>query len=155
MTSGRPKPRQKPEARSRRRELIARYGRVKDWDISLYVHGESRHGMRERTSMQVLEVRGDLDEAVKKVQSFRLTVFAKNEPEVGTAEIPSVGSVISMRQELGAAIELAAAEFQLAVAMAAAGRLRSVHLCFQEPRYGSALIASCSFSSRHAEEEEG
>jgi hypothetical protein len=103
--------------------------------------------------MLLLELRGVLSEPVKKVSSFTVTVFAEAEPAVGAAEIPSVGSVLSMRGSLDAVVQLADREFQFVVAMVTTGRLASVHFCFQEPRYGSALIASCSFDTRKPDED--
>lgn len=150
----RPKANQKPKARSKRRDLISRSGLVHSWDTSVYVRAESKHGVRERTHMLVLELRGELPDPVKKVSSFKLTVFAEAESAVGAAEIPSVGSIIAMRGTMDAVVKLADREFQLVAVMAAAGRLRSVHLSFQEPKYGSALITSCSFSSQDSDEDE-
>lgn len=153
MSSPRPNSSRKPKSRSKRRELMSRTGVVHGWDASVFVRAESQHGVRERKPMLVLELRGELSEPVKKVTSFKLTVFAEAEPAVGAAEIPSVGSVLSMRGSLDAVVQLADREFQLAMAMATAGRLASVHLHFQEPRYGSALIASCSFDTQTPDEE--
>ena len=153
MASPRPNSSRKPKARSKRRELMSRTGVVHGWDASVFVRAESQHGARERKPMLVMELRGELSEPVKKVSSFMLTVFAEAEPAVGAAEIPSVGSIISMRGSLDAVVQLADREFQIAVAIAAAGRLASGHLCFQEPRYGSALIVSCSFDTRESDEE--
>lgn len=153
MSLPHPKASRNPKARSKRRELMLRSGLVHGWDASVFVLAESRHGVRERKPMLVLEVRGEFPEPVKKLSSFKLTVFAEAEPAVGAAEIPSVGSIIAMRGSIDAVVQLADREFQLVMAMATAGRLRSVDLSFQEPRYGSALIASCSFSSRDPDEE--
>lgn len=56
-----------------------------------------------------------------------------------------------MKGSLDAVVELADREFQLLCGIATAGRLTAVDLCFQEPRYGTALVASCSFSTREPE----
>lgn len=143
----------KPKARRSRRAVISRSGLVDGWEGSVFVHAEVKHGSRERSSMRVLEVRGDLEAPVKTVRAFKLTVFPESAPTVGAAEIPSVGSVISMRGCLDAVVTLSDSEFQLVTAMLAAGRLARVHLSFQEPKYGSGLIVSCSFSSRTSDEE--
>lgn len=148
MSSPRPKAIRKPKARNKRRELISRSGLVHSWDASAFVLAESRHGVRERNPMLVLELRGVLPDPVKKVSLFKLTVFATAELTVGAGEIPSVGSIIAMRETMDAVVQLSDREFQLVAAMATAGRLRSVHLSFQEPKYGSGLIASCSFDTR-------
>lgn len=153
MASPRPNNSRKPTARSKRRELMSRAGVVHGWDASVFVRAESQHGAPERKPMLVLELRGELSEPVKKVGSFKVRVFAEAQPAVGASEIPSVGSVLSMEGSLDAVVQLADREFQLVAAMATAGRLTLVHLCFQEPRYGSALIASCSFDTREPDEQ--
>jgi len=132
---------------------MSRSGLVHGWDASVYVSAEKEHGSRVRQPMLVLTLQGELDAPVKKVGSFKLTVFSDAEPVVGASEIPSIGSVISMSGSMDAVVKLADREFHLVAAMATTGRLRSVHLSFQEPRYGSALIASCSFDTREPEEE--
>lgn len=131
---------------------MLRTGLVRAWDASVFVHAEARHGVRERKPMLCLEIRGDLSEPVKKINSFRLTVFAHYQPAAGAAEIPSIGSIISMKGSLEAVVELADREFQLLTEIATAGRLIAVDLSFQEPRYGTGLIASCSFSTREPDD---
>jgi hypothetical protein len=79
---------------------------VNGWECSVFVHAEVKHGAAERASMRVREVRGYLDAPVKTVRAFKLTVFPESEPTVGAAEIPSVGSVVSMRECLNAVVIL-------------------------------------------------
>jgi hypothetical protein len=70
----------KPKARSTRRALVLRNGLVQGWDASVFVSAETEHGSRERKPMLVLTLQGELDEPVKKVSPFKLTVFAEAEP---------------------------------------------------------------------------
>ena len=130
MSSPRLNSGRKPKVRSKRRQLMSRTGLVHGWDASVSISAESQHGARERKTMLLLELRGVLSEPVKKVSSFTVTVFAEAEPAVGAAEIPSVGSVLSMRGSLDAVVQLADREFQFVVAMVTTGRLASVHFCF-------------------------
>lgn len=148
MPATTPRATRRPKTRTKRRELVSRSGLIREWNASIFVLADAHHGNRERKSTRCLEFRGALTKPMKSVGEFMLTVFAKTEPTVGNAEIPSVGSIISMRQTLDAVIPLADGEFQLLASMAAAGRAASVHMSFQEPRYGSALIASCTFSTQ-------
>ena len=143
----------RPKSHTKPRPLVSRSGLIREWNASVFVLAESRHGSRERKSTRCLEFRGTLTKPVKSVSEFMLTLFVETDPRVGSAEIPSVGSIISMRQILDAVIPLAEGEFQLLVSMAAAGRATSVHMSFQEPRYSSALIASCTFSSQPPDDE--
>ncbi|MBU0589177.1 MAG: hypothetical protein KJ852_16530 [Gammaproteobacteria bacterium] len=142
-----------PKARAKPRELVSRSGLIREWNVSVFVIADVHHGNRKRKSTRCLEFCGALTKPVKSVSEFMLTVFAETEPPVGKAGIPSIGSIISMRQTLDAVLPLAEGEFQLLAMMAAAGKANSVHMSFQEPRYGSALIASCSFSSQPPDDE--
>lgn len=148
-----PRATRKPKARAKPRELLSRSGLIREWNASVFVIADFHHGSRERKSTLCMEFRGALTKPVKSVSEFMLTVFAETEPTVGKAEIPSVGSIISMTQTLDAVVPLAQGEFQLLSTMAGAGKATSVHISFQEPRYGSALIASCTFSSQPPDDE--
>lgn len=99
-----------------------------------------------------LKVYGTLTEPVNAVTDFDFQLTGSASPQVGRSEIPSVGAIIGMRQALQAGIELPIEQFNALVAMACAGRLKSCHLSFQTPRYGSALISSISFSTALPEE---
>lgn len=140
------------KTQGKRRALMSRSGLIRSWDASLHLHAESQRGVRGRASMLVLELRGEFPDPVKKVSDFILTVFGKSELAPEVAAIPSIGSIISMRGSMQAVVELEDREFQLVMAMATTGKLTAVHLSFQEPRYGSGLIESCSFSSRTLDE---
>lgn len=153
MPASAPRATRKPKARAKPRELVSRSGLIREWNASVFVIADAHHGDRQRKSTRCLEFRGALTKPVKGICEFMVTVFAEMEPTVGRAEIPSVGSIISMRQTLDAVLPLAEGEFQLLAMMAAAGKANSVHVSFQEPRYGSALIASCSFSSKSPDDE--
>jgi len=142
-----------PKARTKLRELVSRSGLIREWNASVFVIADVHHGSRERKSTLCMEFRGALTKPVKSVSEFMLIVFAETEPTVGKADIPSVGSIISIRQTLDAVVPLAKGEFQLLATMAAAGKATSVHMSFQEPKYGSALIASCTFSSQLPDDE--
>ena len=137
----------------KKRDILSRFGTVTSWDLSVFVYSEKRSATAERQALISLVLKGTLVEPVRNTTAFGLTVFPCADPELGNAEIPSVGSIIAMKPVLNAVVQLAYEEFQVVMALATAGRLVSVRLSFQEPRYGSALIASCSFSSQPPEEE--
>ena len=137
----------------RGRQLIARSGTVTGWEAGLYLHADGGRGSRERKAMLTLDVYGNLREPVGNVSAFKITLFAEADPTPGQAEIPSVGSIIAVKPTLDLVITLADREVNLLTAMAAAGRLKHVDLCFQEPRYRSALVASCSFHTKVPDDE--
>jgi hypothetical protein len=135
------------------RELIARSGTVTGWEAGLYLHADGRREGRERKAMLALDVYGNLQEPVRNVSAFKITLFSEPDPTPGKAEIPSVGSIIAVKPTLDLVVTLADRELSLLTAMAAAGRLKHVDMCFQEPKYGTALVASCSFHTKVPDDE--
>lgn len=135
------------------RELIARSGTVTGWEAGLFLHAEGGRENRERRAMLTLDVYGNLQEPVRNVSAFKITLFSDPDPTPGLAEIPSVGSIIAVKPTLDLVVTLADRELNLLTAMAVAGRLKHVDVCFQEPRYGSALVASCSFHTKVPDDE--
>lgn len=133
------------------RELISRSGAVTGWEAGLYLHAEGRREDRERKAMLALDVYGNLKEPVRNVNAFKITLFSASDPTPGKAEIPSVGSIIAVKPTLDLVVTLADRELSLLTAMAAAGRLKHVDICFQEPKYGTALVASCEFQTKAPE----
>lgn len=143
----------KPKTRAKPRGVVSRWVLIREWEASIFVLAEARHGVRKRESMWCLRFLGNLTKPVKGISEFRLTVFAEADLPIGKAEVPSIGSIISMKQTLDAVVPLSHAEFQLLASMATAGKVASVHMSFQEPRYGSALIASCTISTQPPDDE--
>ena len=137
----------------KKREISHHNGTVSSWDASLFVYIDKRGGETTRQTLLSLQLKGEFLAPVKNITGFQLTAFPYKTPSVGNAEMPSVGSIIATKPLIDAVVTLSEQEFQVLFALATSGRLASLHLSFQEPRYGSALIASCSFSSQPPEEE--
>lgn len=139
----------KPASKSRKtpkRAIISRVGVVSDWGGYLYVRAERSKAGEQRQTMSSFELRGTLKEAVKGIVEFELRIDASEDKlGVGRAEIACVGVFSSLKPALAGSVYLTGREFDLVVALAVGGRLREVSLEFQEPRYGSALIASVGF----------
>jgi hypothetical protein len=136
------------------RPALSRYGLVAGWDMSFFLRalgGKAVEG-RALDGTTYLKVYGTLTEAVNAVSDFDFQLTGSASPQIGRSEIPSVGAIIGMRQAMQAGVELPLDQFNAVVAMACAGRLKSCHLSFQTPRYGSALISSISFSTSSPEE---
>ena len=112
------------------RELIARAGTVTDCEAGLYLHAEGGREDRGRRAMLALDVYENLQEPVRNVSAFKITLFSEPDPTPGQAEIPSVGSIISVKPTLDLVVTLADRELSLLMAMAAAGRLKHVDICF-------------------------
>lgn len=138
-----------PVRKRPKRDLLSRIGVVSDWGGHLFVYADRRRGEQEaRQTLLSLELRGVFKEAVKGVTDFELGVVPSDkELGVGNAEIACVGVFSSAKPSLRGSVYLSSREFDLIVALAAAGKLAEISVNFQEPRYGSALIASVSFSS--------
>ncbi|MGJ7498330.1 hypothetical protein ACSFA8_25150 [Variovorax sp. RT4R15] len=137
-----------------RREIMAREGVIDDWDLSLYAISQGGKVIedRRREEQIYMSIRGTLTEAVNGVLAFDFQITGSTSPTAGRAEIPCVGSIIGMKPKLQAGIELSLRQFDTLLSIARAGRLKSCHFSFQAPRYGSALVASASFSTSPPEE---
>ena len=142
------KPRAKtPARRARTRGMISRTGLVSDWGGSLFILAERHKGSETRRCLASLDLRGSLKEAVKGVTDYELTLSpSDDDPGVGKAEIASLGCFIATKPVLRGIVSLSRLEFDLVIALAVGGKLRQIAMYFQEPRYGSALIASFSVS---------
>lgn len=134
-------------------ELLARSGTVADWGGHVSIHGDRRAGEGCRTTLMSLDIRGEFTTPVKGVAAFRLRVTPEISPSSGNAEIPAVGVWTSAKPALEGSVYLSDREFDLVRTMAAAGKLASIYVSFQQPHYGSSLIASVSFSSDPPEAE--
>jgi len=137
-----------------RREILSREGVIEGWDLSLYAIAQGGKAVEERRREEqiYLTVRGTLVEAVSGVVEFDFQITGTDSPMAGRAEIPCVGSVIAVRPKLQAGVELSLRQFDTLLSVARAGHLKSCHFSFQTPRYGSALIASVSFSTSQPED---
>jgi len=142
-----------PTKSKRKRELLARSGAVVDWGGHIFIHGDRRAGEGCRTTLMSIDIRGQFTTPVKGVAAFRLRVTPEVNPSSGNAEIPAVGVWTSAKPALDGGVYLSDREFDLVRTMAAAGKLASIYVSFQEPHYGSSLIASVSFSSDPPEAE--
>jgi hypothetical protein len=141
----------KPATKQKKRELLPREARVVGWTVDVHARGEGSKTARRRESSQYLIIEGELTEALGGVTSFLLQLWPDPDAGVGTREIASVGSVIQVKPKIQVAASLTPAEFHRVFLLASSGNLRSVYMAVQEPRYGRALIASMSFSSREPE----
>lgn len=137
----------------KQREVSLHNVTVSSWDASLFVYVEKLSGKTTRQTLQSLQLKGKLLAPIKNNTGFQLTAFQDKTPSVGNAEIPCVGSIIATKPLIDAVVTLSEQEFQVLLSLATSGRLASVHLSFQEPRYGTALIASISFSSQPPEDQ--
>jgi len=93
-------------------------------------------------------MRGRFSEALNGVSDFGVQVSGNPDPQLGSAEIRSVGSVVSTKPTVQAVVDLSENEFRALLAMADAQRLASCRICFDKPHYGKAPILSVSFSTR-------
>jgi hypothetical protein len=144
----------KKAPKGKTRELLPREARVLDWTVDIHARGEGPKTARRRESSQYMIVEGELTEPLGGVTSFLLQLWPDPDTSVGTREIASVGSVIQVKPTIQVAASLTPDEFHSVFLLASSGKLRSVYMAVQEPRYGRALVASFSFSSRPPEIEE-
>lgn len=145
----------KPRKLPSRTTLLTREGIITGWRASLHVYAQQQRGRpRDRTGRPWLVLEGELTEPVTGVSGFSIHMFPVNEPSVGQAEIPSVGSFIRTKPVLEGVVELSEPEFGFIATLLSSGRVTSCSLAFQQPHYGRALIASINFSSERPTPED-
>jgi hypothetical protein len=139
--------------KSKKRDILLREGQVLDWELHVYARAEGTKQSRHRDSSQYLILEGEFTEPVNGVAKFSLQLHADAEPGVGARDMPCVGSVLRVKPEIQAGATLTPEEFQSILLLASTGNLKYLAMYFQQPRYGSALIANLSFSSRMPQPE--
>ncbi len=102
----------KRRSRSVSRELMSCWGEVTGWDTSLSVLPMRGSGVTHLESMQSIEIRGRLCSPVKRVDTFQILAFPRAELDRSKDGATSVGSILSMRSALDAAMHLTDPEFQ-------------------------------------------
>ena len=71
-----------------------------------------------------LELRGALDEPVRKITAIRLSMHPQDQVRVGTARPPATGVIVGMRGEMDVVLSWSHREFDRVWALALAGALR-------------------------------
>lgn len=135
------------------RKLISRDGTVTAWRLDAYVHATGTKLTAVRESDRYLIVEGTLTEAVKGVAAYSIQFTSEPQPSLGNRDMPCVGSILRVKPRIDAAATLTPEEFKTMLTLATTDNLKSLTLYFQEPRYGSGLIASVSFFSHPPELE--
>lgn len=135
------------------RPLIAREGSVLAWELHIYARADGSKQHRERKSSLYLVLQGEFSEPVKGISLYSLQLMSTAEPDVGNREMPCVGSILRVKPRIDAGGTLTKEEFEALLTLATTGNLRHMGMIFEEPRYGSALIASMSFFSQPPTEE--
>lgn len=140
----------KPCRKPKKQEILSRTGSVRTWDADLFLVSAPNLGPS-AGRMLCLKVKGDLKEPVGDLDKFELWLVPEREQTDST--FVAVGSLTGVQHALGAYVTMPPLEFQFATTLATSGRLKSVHLSFEKPRYGRGLVLSASISTEMPEEE--
>jgi hypothetical protein len=74
------------------------------------------------------------------------------ETEIGNADVPSVGAIVSVKPVLQCVVDMTEIQFQRLLTLAASGYLAWCFVAFTVPFRRSALIVSVDFSTRPPDE---
>lgn len=138
--------------RSINSERLRRVGLVESWGGYLYLSADRDRSGIERRSMHGIKLKGTLTDPVAGVSAFELTVCSDPRACASSGDVPAIGSWLKAKPVLDGLVVLAEREFDLVLALAVAGKLASVSVGFQKPRYGHGLITSVDFSSEVLDE---
>jgi hypothetical protein len=94
-----------------------------------------------------LELQGKAIEPVKGVTEVKISLYPKDELQVGTARPASCGAIIGAKPELHAIITWSQMEFDRVWTLAMSGHLKWAYLYFTKPHYGGGLVVSASFGN--------
>ncbi|MGN6524942.1 MAG: hypothetical protein ACTHL8_01005 [Burkholderiaceae bacterium] len=130
-----------------KRGLLSRAGIVTGWSGDVFVYSDLAYGEPRRRTLGGIDIEGSLSTPVRGVSSFKLWLCHSTEPSLGSAEDPAIGAWTSIKGGLQGAIHLTESEYHTVLTMLTFGKLGSINLTFQEPRYGRALISMVSFHS--------
>ena len=143
------------------REILTREGEVTGWRAEVWAHNftfgektrllEEYQKAPERDARPSINVLGTFTKDVKGVSQFDFWVMP-GKPDLGKAEILSVGAILKAKPVLEAHVTLSEIEYLTVLALATTGHLRYLSCHFQTPRYGKALISSLTFGSHKPKE---
>jgi hypothetical protein len=94
-----------------------------------------------------LELRGTAKEPVKGVTDVKISMWPRENVQIGTARPASVGAVLDARPKLSFGLTWPQAEFDRIWNLAISGHLKFAHVYFTKPHYNSGLVVSASFSN--------
>lgn len=138
------------------REMLTREGEVTGWRAEVWAHNfvigqETRlldeyQKAPERDARPSITVLGTFSRDIKGVSQVDILLMP-GKPDLGKAEILSVGVILKAKPAIEARVTLSESEYQTVLALATSGNLRYFSCEFQAPRYGSALVSSLTLSS--------
>ncbi|MFM0473045.1 hypothetical protein [Paraburkholderia strydomiana] len=96
---------------------------------------------------------GELTEPVGDVTRFLIQVSPSDKPDIGNADVPSVGAFISTKPELQGVIDMSEGHFNQLLTVACSGALAWCFVAFTVPFRRSALIVSINFTTRPPDDE--
>jgi hypothetical protein len=77
-----------------------------------------------------------------------IQIGTAKDPGLGSSDVPSIGSFISVKPELQGVVAVSETEFQQLLILTASGRLEWCFISFTTPFRRSSLIVSIDFSTR-------
>jgi hypothetical protein len=115
--------------------------------MRVHLHATHRRGEEPYIKSQPwLDLVGKATEPIRDVTDVRISLYPKDELQVGTARPAAVGAIIELRREVVMVFSWTHTEFDRVWAMALGGQLKYAHIYFTEPDRKTALVTSVSFS---------
>jgi hypothetical protein len=137
--------------RTKRPEVLNRTVDIVSFVTSLRVKVDEPKDPSPDRIMQWLELRGVLDEPVRRTSDVVLSLYPDARTKVGAARPPSVGAIIGARSTVEAVTSLPYAEFDRLWSFALSGHLKHSWIAFTKPSYNRGLVLAVSFSSEREE----
>lgn len=126
------------------REILCRTGCVSAFEVGVEA---AEIGRDWHPSALNLAIRGEFQNPLAGATSFEVLVVEDQEDRAKPDRIQHVGFILRCKPVIDCVVTVSAPEFQTLIALATVGRLTSLELRFERPRYGSSRIKSARFSS--------
>jgi hypothetical protein len=131
-----------------RTEMLSRNIEISSFRMSVRLHATHRRGEEPYIeSGPWLELIGKADELINGVTDIRISMYPKDELEVGTARPAAIGAIIQVKPEIAMVLTWTHTEFDRVWAMALGGQLKYAHVYCTQPERKTALVTRVSFSN--------
>jgi hypothetical protein len=129
-------------------EMLWRHVEITSFSPTMRLHAIHHKGDEPYVEAEPwLELRGKALEPLKDVTEVRISMWARDDIQCGTARPASVGSVLGAKPELSFGLTWPRREFDQVWTLALSGHLKYARISFTEPHYNSGLVTSASFSN--------
>jgi hypothetical protein len=146
------KPKRRKARKTNKPEMLSRNVEISSFGGTVRIRAVHERGDEPYIESQPwLDLRGKATEPVKDVTDVKISLYPKDEVQVGMARPASCGAIIGAKPALEAIITWPQMEFDRVWTLAMTGHLKWAYLSFTKPHYGRGLVVNASFGNEFEE----